>query len=240
MAALPDKAPAKPKHPRNVLVLAKAAGFVHSSIPLAAATVEALGRKTGAWNTTVSYEAGVITADNLKQYDLIFGDAFNDFSVPWHLTTREFNEKIAKMMSPTGVYMINIIDVYESDATAKENADKLIGDKNYTIYIDTVLGTAVMQYADPSSATHPYAEDLVAPQPMHSDLPADLKPSRLVIACILDRSGTLRNMQVLDGGGAAMTSKVLAALSSWKFRPVFRGDEAIEVNAILGFNIDTR
>jgi len=117
---------------------------------------------------------------------------------------------------------------------------KLIGDKNYTIYIDTVLGTAVMQYADPSSAAHPYAEDLVAPQPMHSDLPANLKPSRLVIACILDRSGTLRNMQVLDGAGTAMTSKVLTALTSWKFRPVFRGDEPIEVNAILGFNVDTR
>ena len=79
---------------------------------------------------------------------------------------------------------------------------KLIGDKNYTIYIDTVLGTAVMQYADPSSAAHPYAEDLVAPQPMHSDLPANLKPSRLVIACILDRTGTLRNLQVLDRAGA--------------------------------------
>ena len=64
-----------------------------------------------------------------KQYDLIFGDAFNDFSVPWHLTTREFNEKIAKMMSPTGVYMINIIDVYESDATAQEKAEKTIADK---------------------------------------------------------------------------------------------------------------
>ena len=55
-----------------------------------------------------------------KQYDLIFGDAFNDFSVPWHLTTREFNEKIAKMLGPDGVYMINIIDVYESDAKAEE------------------------------------------------------------------------------------------------------------------------
>ena len=64
-----------------------------------------------------------------KQYDLIFGDAFNDFSVPWHLTTREFNEKIAKMMSPTGVYMINIIDVYESDATALEKAEKIIAGK---------------------------------------------------------------------------------------------------------------
>jgi hypothetical protein len=116
----------------------------------------------------------------------------------------------------------------------------LKGDKNYTIYIDTVLGTAVMQYADPSSATHPYAEDLVAPQPMRSDLPANLKPSRLVIACILDRTGTLRNLQVLDGGGTAMTSKVLAALTNWKFRPVFRGEQPVEVNAILGFDIDTR
>ncbi len=61
-----------------------------------------------------------------KQYDLIFGDAFNDFSVPWHLTTREFNEKIKKMMTPNGVYMINIIDVYESDAEAGRKANKEI------------------------------------------------------------------------------------------------------------------
>jgi type 1 glutamine amidotransferase len=75
MAALPDKAPAKPGKPRKVLVLAKAAGYVHSSIPLAAATVEALGQKTGAWSTTVSYDAAVITADNLKAYDLVFLDS---------------------------------------------------------------------------------------------------------------------------------------------------------------------
>ncbi|AMV36818.1 fused MFS/spermidine synthase [Planctomyces sp. SH-PL62] len=61
-----------------------------------------------------------------KQYDIVFGDAFNDFSVPWHLTTREFNEKIAKMLAPTGVYMINIIDAYESDAIALKKAEKRI------------------------------------------------------------------------------------------------------------------
>jgi type 1 glutamine amidotransferase len=72
MAALPDKAPAKPKRPRKVLVLCKAAGFVHSSIPVAAATIEALGKKTGAWSTTISYDSAVITADNLKQYDALF------------------------------------------------------------------------------------------------------------------------------------------------------------------------
>ncbi len=61
-----------------------------------------------------------------KQYDLVFGDAFNDFSVPWHLTTREFNEKIKKMMSPNGVYMINIIDVYLSDQEAEKRANRKI------------------------------------------------------------------------------------------------------------------
>ncbi|SIO08862.1 hypothetical protein SAMN05444166_2385 [Singulisphaera sp. GP187] len=59
---------------------------------------------------------------NNKQYDLVFGDAFNDFSVPWHLTTKQFNDKIAKMMSPNGIYMINIIDAYESDEISKEKA----------------------------------------------------------------------------------------------------------------------
>jgi type 1 glutamine amidotransferase len=78
-AALPDSAPAKPLRPRKVLVLCKAAGFVHSSIPLAAKTVEELGAKTGAWTTDVSYESSVITAENLKQYDLVFLDSTTGF-----------------------------------------------------------------------------------------------------------------------------------------------------------------
>jgi type 1 glutamine amidotransferase len=72
IAALPARAPAKPKQPRRVLVLAKAAGFVHSSIPLAARTVEELGKKTGAWSTTITYDAADINEANLKQYDAIF------------------------------------------------------------------------------------------------------------------------------------------------------------------------
>lgn len=71
-AALPATAPAKPKQPRKVLVLSKCAGYVHSCIPLAAKTVESLGAKTGAWTTTVSYDAASINAGNLKQYDLLF------------------------------------------------------------------------------------------------------------------------------------------------------------------------
>ena len=71
-AALPATAPARPMRARKVLVEAHAAGFVHSSIPLAAKTIEALGTKTGAWSTTISYDPADITSENLKQYDAVF------------------------------------------------------------------------------------------------------------------------------------------------------------------------
>ena len=115
----------------------------------------------------------------------------------------------------------------------------LKGDRVYTNYIETTSGTVVMQFADPESALHPYADELIPPQVMHAELPRGLPKARLVIACVLDRSGLLRRAQVLEPATAPMTSKVLAALSSWKFRPVLRGNEPVEVNAILGFNIDT-
>ncbi len=67
-----------------------------------------------------------------RQYDIVFGDAFNDFSVPWHLTTEEFNTKLAKMLAPNGVYMINIIDAYESDAKAEKKADRRIKNESIT------------------------------------------------------------------------------------------------------------
>jgi type 1 glutamine amidotransferase len=72
MAALPERAPATPAQPRRVLVLARAGGFVHSSIPLATRTIEALGQKTGAWTTVISYDPADINTANLAQYDAIF------------------------------------------------------------------------------------------------------------------------------------------------------------------------
>ena len=74
MASLPAKPMVTPAKPRKVLVLAKARGFVHSCIPLAAKTIEEMGKKTGAWTTTVSYDAAVITAENLAQYDVLLLD----------------------------------------------------------------------------------------------------------------------------------------------------------------------
>jgi uncharacterized protein len=72
MAALPDKPFATPKSLRRVLVLGRAVTFVHSSIPLAAKMVEYLGDRTGAWMTTITYDAAAINPENLKQYDAVF------------------------------------------------------------------------------------------------------------------------------------------------------------------------
>lgn len=75
MAALPDQPFVKPQHLRHVLVLCKAAGWVHTSIPLAAKMVEYLGDKTGAWMTDITYDSAAITPENLKHYDAIFLDS---------------------------------------------------------------------------------------------------------------------------------------------------------------------
>jgi spermidine synthase len=45
-----------------------------------------------------------------RRFDLILGDAFNDFSVPYHLTTMEFNQLVADHLTQDGFYMVNVID----------------------------------------------------------------------------------------------------------------------------------
>ncbi len=116
----------------------------------------------------------------------------------------------------------------------------LKGDRVYTIYIKTTIGTAVMQFADPTSAAHPYDTDLSAPQAIRVDLPFDLERSRLLIACVLDRNGALKHWRVLQSDSHDFSTKVLSALPDWKFSPALRGEETVEVNAILGFGVDTK
>jgi type 1 glutamine amidotransferase len=83
LAALPRIAPATPKANRRVLVLSRAGGFVHSSIPIAARTIEALGsvpvpgepgpgRPNQAWTTVVTFNINDINPQNLAQYDAVF------------------------------------------------------------------------------------------------------------------------------------------------------------------------
>ncbi len=43
-------------------------------------------------------------------YDLVIGDAFGGFAVPWHLTTEEFVREVDRVLAPDGTYVINLID----------------------------------------------------------------------------------------------------------------------------------
>jgi len=49
-------------------------------------------------------------------YDFIFGDAFNDLSIPYHLTTKEFAMQLKDLLKPDGVLMANVIDSFKEGA----------------------------------------------------------------------------------------------------------------------------
>jgi len=48
------------------------------------------------------------------RYDFIYEDALNDYSVPFQLVTKEFNDKIATLLGDEGIYLIELIEVYNS------------------------------------------------------------------------------------------------------------------------------
>lgn len=63
---------------------------------------------------TYNYDArGVIMNWQRKgEFDIIFGDAFNDISIPYHLTTLEFDRMIYDLLKSDGYYIVNLIDDY--------------------------------------------------------------------------------------------------------------------------------
>jgi type 1 glutamine amidotransferase len=129
-AALPTTPGAKPMHPRNVLVMAHtgAGGFVHASIPLAAKTVEALGKQGGLWTTTVSYDAADINTANLKKYDALFLDSttacFLDDPDPT-VTAARRAALLSFVRNGKGIAGIHAAsDTYHTDCLASEAAAK--------------------------------------------------------------------------------------------------------------------
>lgn len=51
-----------------------------------------------------------------EKYDLIFTDAYNDLSIPYHLTTKEFVAQLKSILNPDGLIMSNIIDNFQVGA----------------------------------------------------------------------------------------------------------------------------
>jgi spermidine synthase len=51
-----------------------------------------------------------------ESYDFIFGDTFNDLSVPYHLTTKEFAFLLKGLLKPHGLLLTNLIDNFKKGA----------------------------------------------------------------------------------------------------------------------------
>jgi len=51
--------------------------------------------------------------EDIPDFDVIFGDAYNDFTVPFHLVTLEYAELLADLLGEEGVYMLNLIEILD-------------------------------------------------------------------------------------------------------------------------------
>lgn len=68
---------------------------------------------------TIFMDGRVFLQKDDKKYDLIFGDTFNSFmSLPWHLTTKEFNDLIKSRLAENGIYAVNFISAFKGKNSA--------------------------------------------------------------------------------------------------------------------------
>ena len=48
------------------------------------------------------------------RFDVVVGDTISDAAIPYHLATKEFNERLKTMLKPDGVYLIHVLDTLDS------------------------------------------------------------------------------------------------------------------------------
>jgi hypothetical protein len=115
----------------------------------------------------------------------------------------------------------------------------LRGSRVYTTYIDTPIGTAVLQYSDPASRPG-FESDLTPPEPLQTQLPAEVKSLHMVVKFVMDKVGNLRELRLLESEDPASAALLMTALQRWQFRPALKANVAIDVEAILGFMTNTQ
>jgi spermidine synthase len=75
-----------------------------------------LGLRTGPGMTVLTGDARVhLQAAQTDSRDLVIGDAYGHYQIPWHLTTREVVVEIDRILRQGGLYAINVIDARGGD-----------------------------------------------------------------------------------------------------------------------------
>jgi type 1 glutamine amidotransferase len=78
--AIPEKAAYAPKQPRKLLVFNTKRGHFDSALA-AAKAMELMGKKTGAWSTTITDDPACFEADSLKGFDAVCINNTNGFDI---------------------------------------------------------------------------------------------------------------------------------------------------------------
>lgn len=82
------------------------------------------------------------------RYAVIQGDAFNDVSVPYHLTTREFDLLVRDSLTPDGIYLVNMIDSGREGRFVQAYVNTL-----YTVFSDVAVYALDGQLGRPGHTT---------------------------------------------------------------------------------------
>jgi spermidine synthase len=96
-------------------------------------------------------------------YDFIFGDAFNDLSIPYHLTTKEFSALIRSLLKPDGMLIANVIDHFQTGLfmpSYVRTLEEVFGRGKVALVSDTPfeeMGISTMIVAA-STSGHPWKE----------------------------------------------------------------------------------
>ena len=75
---------------------------------LDSAAIETIHWNTGAYVSVLRVQQK--GGDSLKRYDLIFTQFDNPFNVPFHLVTKQFNDKLSWLLSEEGAYVLSVVD----------------------------------------------------------------------------------------------------------------------------------
>jgi Tfp pilus assembly protein PilF/MFS family permease len=110
------------------------------------------------------------TGGGARRYDFIYEDTFIDYAVPFPLVTKEFNDKITRLLADDGVYMMNLIDTCESGRFLGAVVNTLeqtfpsvyvvVGRKGLPLLRNSLVVVAAKRRLDIGAVLHKYDEHL--------------------------------------------------------------------------------
>lgn len=115
-------------------------------------------------------------------YDVILIDAFNDLSVPYHLTTREFTLLLRKLLRPGGVVAANVIDDFRDGRFLASYLVTL-----QSVFGETEVGLAMEDAWDVESDRSTFVAFAAAHTPAFSDSQGFVLPPPELFSYLIER-----------------------------------------------------